>query len=574
MGNYKSERREMDEKLEFGDNGQARLLPGENVKKSFGPIAHPCQFRGLVHGSCQITNYRLIFAATKSEKNSYPDYAFYVPLNTLAKVAKNNSNGSLNPGQILSKSQAWWLELECKDLRTVRLEVDEHEQEVRNQVHDLLNKAAFESLECLFCFKTNKPVATKWHSYDVPKEFTRMTEGLGADCQWHVSDANRHYKICETYPPLLITPKDAPVAELKKAAQYRTKCRVPVATWIHPVSGAALLRSSQPQVGINEKKNEADWAHLKRIRDFSFPKAEKLLIFDLRPKINAQANLAKGGGFEKGEFYRVAKDDDKEFVALLFCDIGNIHVMRESLGEVVYALAKNKPDKWWADLDKSGWLGHVRLVMLAVARVAERIESSTASILIHCSDGWDRTAQVSGLSQIMLDGHFRSIDGICTLIDKEWVHFGHKFADRIGVAAKNSKDEERSPVFVQFLDCVHQLTVQFPAAFEFDDTLLLFIANHLYTGRYGNFIHNSLKHRDEAKVADKSESIWTYISEHKHHFVSGFYSKATCDDVLIPSPSITKIAFWSRLYAKWDPRTPENLSAVYARQLHNQQTSL
>ena len=95
-------------------------------------------------------------------------------------------------------------------------------------------------------------------------------------------------------------------------------------------------------VGINEKKNEADYAHLKRVRDFSFPKADKLLIFDLRPKINAQANLAKGGGFEKPEFYRLSKDDDKEFVALLFCDIGNIHVMRESLNEIVYSLAKNK----------------------------------------------------------------------------------------------------------------------------------------------------------------------------------------------------------------------------------------
>ena len=465
----------MDEKLESGETG---LLANEVVKKSFGPITHPCQFRGQVHGSCQIANYRFIFGATKSDKNSYPEYAFYVPLNTLAKVTKNNSNGSLNPGQILSKSQTWWLELECKDLRTVRLEFDKHEQEVRNQVHDLLNKLAFDSIEGLFCFKSN--LSSKWHSYDAKAEFNRMTQSLGADCQWHVTDGNRQFKICETYPPLLITPKECTDQELKKAAQYRTKCRVPVATSIHPISGAAILRSSQPQVGINEKKNESDWAHLKRVRDFSFPKAEKLLIFDLRPKINAQANLAKGGGFEKGEFYRVNKDDDKEFVALLFCDIGNIHVMRESLSEVVYALAKNKPHKWWADLDKSGWLSHVRLVLLASARVAERIESSTASILIHCSDGWDRTAQVSALSQIMLDGHFRTIEGICTLIDKEWIHFGHKFNDRIGVANKNSKDEERSPVFIQFLDCLHQLTVQFPAAFEFDDALLESVFTNIF----------------------------------------------------------------------------------------------
>ena len=55
------------------------------------------------------------------------------------------------------------------------------------------------------------------------------------------------------------------------------------------------------------------------------------------------------------------------------------------------------------------------------------------------------------------------------------------------------QDEERSPVFIQFLDCVHQLIYQFRTAFEFDDSLLLFIAHHLYSGRFGNFISNSFK---------------------------------------------------------------------------------
>ena len=80
-----------------------------------------------------------------------------------------------------------------------------------------------------------------------------------------------------------------------------------------------------------------------------------------------------------------------------------------------------------------------RLVLLASSRVAERMETTTASILIHCSDGWDRTAQLSAISQILLDGYFRTIKGFCTLVDKEWIHMGHKFHDRIGVASKNFK---------------------------------------------------------------------------------------------------------------------------------------
>ena len=73
------------------------------------------------------------------------------------------------------------------------------------------------------------------------------------------------------------------------------------------------------------------------------------------------------------------------------------------------------------------------------------METTTASILIHCSDGWDRTAQLSAISQILLDGYFRTIKGFCTLIDKEWIHMGHKFHDRIGVASKNFKVRFRRP---------------------------------------------------------------------------------------------------------------------------------
>ena len=49
----------------------------------------------------------------------------------------------------------------------------------------------------------------------------------------------------------LKVPKEA--EDLKKVASYRTKNRFPVLSWVHPESGAALIRSSQPTVGINDK---------------------------------------------------------------------------------------------------------------------------------------------------------------------------------------------------------------------------------------------------------------------------------------------------------------------------------
>ena len=43
-----------------------------------------------------------------------------------------------------------------------------------------------------------------------------------------------------------------------------------------------------------------------------------------------------------------------------------------------------------------------------------------------------------------------------TLVEKEWLDFGHKFHDRSAHGALNP-DDERSPIFVLWLDCVWQL---------------------------------------------------------------------------------------------------------------------
>jgi len=62
------------------------------------------------------------------------------------------------------------------------------------------------------------------------------------------------------------------------------------------------------------------------------------------------------------------------------------------------------------------------------------------------------------------------------LIQRQWVEFGHKFGDRGGVL--NSDENEKSPVFLQFLDCVFQLWSKNSHLFEFNRRYLVGSINH------------------------------------------------------------------------------------------------
>lgn len=131
----------------------------------------------------------------------------------------------------------------------------------------------------------------------------------------------------------------------------------------------------------------------------------------------------------------------------------------------------------------SSLAGHIRKILLAAGRIAHCIAYEQLSVLVHCSDGWDRTSQLTSLSMLMLDDYYRTLDGFIVLIEKEWLSFGHKFGDRLGYTVEGWKDEERSPIFAQFLDCVHQMLVQMPNAFEFNQSLLLFLMQHINSGK-------------------------------------------------------------------------------------------
>ena len=189
------------------------------------------------------------------------------------------------------------------------------------------------------------------------------------------------------------------------------------------------LPTSHSDTDLTEKVGEDSAVPRKKI----YGSTRRNLIVDARPRLNALANKAQGGGVEDVANYSRGGDMPVEKV---FLNIANIHAMRSSLDKVIDSFAnadyiKVKPNGEL--LRKSDWLTHIVALLDGAEMVAKMVGLGGSHVLVHCSDGWDRTAQVSALAQVMLDPHYRTLQGFISLVQKDFLSFGHKFRDRNGV---------------------------------------------------------------------------------------------------------------------------------------------
>lgn len=637
-------------------------------------------------GTLHLTAHHLIFSGSPYIKNDSSDVKHELRETWIAyPIISFCTFRPTPPGSGLTSS----IRLRCRDFTfiTFNFEDSQAARDVFESVRALTCKlGAIEKLYA-FTYKGNpkEQAFSGWNIYDAKAEWRRQgISEKGVDRGWRISQINTDYAFSPTYPALLPVPSSISDNVLNYAGRYRSKVRIPVLTYLHPVNNCSITRSAQPMTGLRNNRSvqdeklvsacfsasipvddsdsvstpksrsspstsqtdlslestEGELSDTERLEDEMiaatagevkvdkpqiYGSQQHNLIVDARPTVNALAMQAVGLGSENMDYYK--------FAAKAYLGIENIHVMRDSLAKVVEAvrdsdLSKLPPNREL--LAKSGWLKHITSLLDGAALIARQVGIHHSHVLIHCSDGWDRTSQLSALSQLLLDPYYRTLEGFIVLVEKDWLAFGHMFQHRNGYLGsekwfvtqndglagsaiqpstgndsradtlenalanakrfftkkpmsddldsdgepipvedqsrgkKNAKEtlagqeatkpKETSPVFHQFLDATYQLLRQYPTRFEFNERFLRRLLYHLYSCQYGTFLYNNEKSRVDARVKERTRSVWDYFLAGREGFLNDKYDPRIDDNERgnerLIFPQLHKITWWHEIFGR------------------------
>ena len=286
---------------------------------------------------------------------------------------------------------------------------------------------------------------------------------------WRICTLNENYRICPSYPRYFYVPSAVSDTVILHASKYRTKHRFPILSYSY-CNGACIARSSQPLSGLSRQRSVHDEHLVDAIRQCS--PAKRLLIVDARPTANAVANTIKGAGVESMANYKGCER--------VFLSLGNIHVLQDCTDAIFRE--QSKGNNYQIVALNSGWSEQVMLLLTGTKVIVDAVVEGH-SVLVHCSDGWDRTSQLTSLATITLSSSFRTAAGLENVFILEWLQAGHPFHKRyhcngkLAVQRRDSLMEKlnstmlgpkktMAPVLPLFLDALYQIILTFPRHFS------------------------------------------------------------------------------------------------------------
>ncbi|CAK8676970.1 unnamed protein product [Clavelina lepadiformis] len=472
-------------------------------------------------------------------------------------------------------------------------------------------------------FLSNKETIQSLGKCSCEEDYKRL--GLiGTDeNRFRITRVNRMFDVCQSYPASVVVPLSISDEQLKSLSHCHHHGRFPCVVWKHPSSNAVLVCSSaiRNRTASTLFKRGHSTPMLSDEGTLGSSSEEERFLLSIASIMSPQASTS----VVDSQVSRTDKESDRKVQsATQFSMHGisngtllqeNLHsvpnkaqlyvlvdksqlknMKHEQSGRVVF-VAVDLPEpkhirasfktllksclpvdsavstsshsqsvqtttpRFLKGVQDSHWLEQVSQLILAAGTVIDIMDINGASVMLAVDDGADAGPQLSSLAQLLMDPYYRTITGFQTLVQKEWLSFGHRFFHRNRF--NNVDSSGFTPVFLTFLDAVYQVLCQFPLSFEFNSFYLEVIAYHSASNRFNTFLLDSdLERLDVGVLFDNksaqrtspersshrrpTKSLWDYIQEADNQsavFLNPLYC-SNSSEILRPVGVVYSLQIW------------------------------
>ncbi|WKX89153.1 hypothetical protein Q1695_008645 [Nippostrongylus brasiliensis] len=537
-------------RLDVVDNGH--LLPGEVECAFCDECSFGFSFSGNTFGRVLCTNFRVRLqpvawpegeqsARFKSfhEKYDIPlcsiHSVFYAPVKQNQSTAKKKFipvTSSLSSLEVVS-----CIRLHLKDFRVVLIDLRGSQNGV-----SLLNQIFFFSRPVKIDNIIQSGAQHEWRgklsftdSISWENELKRC--GQRKNDYWRVCSQYPHgaRQFVHSYPMYFVVPAELVQHDLDRMAVHWQLSRFPIWVWSSPM-GMSLLRSSN---------FDENWE---------------------APQLNDKLKRCVA---------RATKAEQRPLSISLSTDITPLKIascydrLRRYCSSESYEQFAARDKDWLARISHSGWLQLVSYCLLTSAETVDALVDNNCSVILYEEDGQDISAVVSSLAQICCDPHFRTMEGLDSLIAKEWIALGHPFALRLHGVGNGTNEGLIAPTFLLFLDCLAQLIRLYPTQFSYSQHVLIALWDLSLTGMVPAFSASSVADQLATTITGGPfplerffDESYTHLFANVANFGAKVVQKATGSplfyDILRPPRSIVDVQLWNECYLRWIP--PANVT--------------
>lgn len=330
--------------------------------------------------------------------------------------------------------------------------------------------------------------------------------------QCFITSINLNYSLTRSYPGLVVVPSGITDEGLVRISRFYKSYRFPAVVWKHARTKALLMRS-----GGFQAKGLFD--AFKRGGQTLYIMTEKATVKSLKPELYRTCE------FIPLELHEV-KQIKMNFVKFLRACVPSAPMPAQESDQ---SLAKT--------IENLEWFEQLKTILDCANNIVNRIDTQGQSVLLAIEDGWDLTPQITSIAQLCLDPYYRTFEGFRVLIEKEWIAFGHRFSHRSNHTTASSTSGF-APMFLQFLDLVHQIHRQFPLSFEFNQYYIKFIAYHHVSCRFRTFLLDCEAERSDVgwlneEIASPAQSLTSFGPKPNYASSSGASSNNSSSNLNI-----------------------------------------